>query len=76
MNRDEIVVLTKVCTCTSFDLMDELTRTCIQVYGAVGRNKSEVLWAGGPEADSRGYVNQYGLSRKVLYRSEFRLEAK
>ena len=55
--------------------MDELTRTCIQVYGAVGRNKSDVVWAGGDAADSQGYVNQYGLSRKVLYRSESRPEA-
>ena len=47
--------------------MNELTPTYIQVCGAVGRNKSDVVWAVGDAADSQGYVNQYGLSRKVLH---------
>ena len=55
--------------------MNELTRTCIQVWGGVGRNKSDLIRGDGPEADLQGYVNQYGLSRKVLYRSESRLKA-
>ncbi|KAG8734976.1 hypothetical protein FRC11_003525, partial [Ceratobasidium sp. 423] len=51
--RDEIVVMTKV-------------------YSIVARHSGESIWVNGgdsPEADAKGYANQYGLSRKHIFES-------
>ena len=65
MNRDEIVVLTKVVS----SAVGGLAHADNQVYGVVGRNTSDYIFGGGPEVDAQGYVNQYGLSRKVVVSS-------
>ncbi|CAE6480741.1 unnamed protein product [Rhizoctonia solani] len=51
--RDEIVVMTKM-------------------YHLVTRDNSELKWVGdgdSPQADAKGYANQYGLSRKHIFES-------
>ena len=65
-DRGKIVVLTKVqCYPPSLALDSTSTR---QVYGAIRRTPSDYKPIGDTaNNDADGYVNQYGLSRKVTF---------
>ena len=64
--RDEIVVMTKVCGLSRF--IEYYSRRDMKVYNVVVRDNGPfvpVPSGDSPQGDARGYVNQYGLSRKV-----------
>jgi aryl-alcohol dehydrogenase-like predicted oxidoreductase len=61
--REKIVVLTKV-SISLFGRRNNLTLNIIQVFYPVGKTTKSVL--GVPNLDDIGYVNQRGLSRKVI----------
>jgi len=68
--RDEIVVMTKARTRIHFILYDiKLNAQWAQVYFVVGRKVDTSL--GGKNPDECGYVNQHGLSRKVVVLLDF-----
>ncbi|KAF8729407.1 Aldo kereductase, partial [Rhizoctonia solani] len=68
--RDEIVVMTKVCT--PFPrLLNSPGSTGLsqQLWGVVGRTPGESYMRDPAAADAYGYVNQYGLGRKHIFES-------
>jgi hypothetical protein len=65
--RDEIVVMTKVCSLPALAFVwRSRANSVVQLYGAVAKTIGESLWrTPRTELDQIGYVNQHGLSRKV-----------
>jgi aryl-alcohol dehydrogenase-like predicted oxidoreductase len=61
--RDEIVVMTKVCQQLSAGFM--LSTSIEQVYFTVCSTQGE-MYHPVEGAEAHGYVNQFGLSRKVV----------
>ena len=65
--REEIVVMTKVCgrVCLPYRCTG-VTDDFSKVWGVVGKMGDPMVWdTSAAELDSKGFVNQYGLSRKV-----------
>jgi Aldo/keto reductase family len=64
--REEIVVMTKVYRLLQYSFARANALNILQLFAAVGKSFEVSLHMASPaEKDRMGYVNQYGLSRKV-----------
>ena len=61
--RDELVIMTKVCTSVSYRHEPELIT--MQLCGPVMKDYSINIWHTGQSPDEFGVINQKGLNRKV-----------